>query len=269
MLREAVIKGSFYPKNKQEIITQLKTFFSKVKKTSKKTNYFISPHAGTIYSGQTASYSYSLMQKPETVVILSPNHTGYGEKISVYPEGTWVTPLRETEIDKKAVEKITELNSKAKKDEIAHLQEHSIEIQLIFLQYLFKEFKIVPITLMTENSEELEKLAETLIETEKILGKKFSVIASSDFTHFLSSKKAKENDFKAIKLIKKMNVKGFHELVKNERLSICGHSAIEVLMQYCKKKGIKKAELIDYSNSGKTTGDNSSVVAYASIGFFE
>jgi len=268
MLREAVIKGSFYPKTKEEITKQLKTFFSKAK-TSKKTNYFIAPHAGTIYSGQTAAYSYSLMQKPETVVILSPNHTGYGEEISVYPEGKWQTPLGETEVDKKAVNKIIELFPKTRKDEMAHLQEHSIEIQLIFLQYLFKDFKIVPITLMTENSSDLEKLAETLIETEKQLGKKFTIIASSDFTHFLPAEKAKEKDFKAIEFIKKINVKGFHELIQKERLSICGHSPIEVLMQYCKKEEIKKVELINYSNSGETTRDYSSVVAYASIGFFK
>lgn len=268
MLREAVIKGSFYPKTKKEIITQMKTFFSKVK-TSKKTNYFIAPHAGTIYSGQTAAHSYSLMNKPETVVILSPNHTGYGEEISVYPEGKWETPLGESEVDKKAVDKITELFPKARKDEMAHLQEHSIEVQLIFLQFLFKEFKIVPITLMTENSDELEKLAEALIKTEKILGKKFTVIASSDFTHFLPAEQAKEKDFKAIEFIKKMDGKGFHDLVLKGRLSICGHSPIEALMQYCKKKDIKKAELINYSTSGDATGDNSSVVAYASIGFFK
>ena len=268
MLREAVIKGSFYPKTKEEISEQLTEFFSKVK-TSKKSNYFVAPHAGTIYSGQTAAYSYSLMEKPETVVILSPNHTGYGEEISVYPEGKWQTPLGESEVDKKAADKITELFPKAKKDETAHLQEHSIEVQLIFLQYLFKDFKIVPITLMTENPDDLEKLAETLIKTEKQLGKKFSVIASSDFTHFLPAEKAKQNDFKAIEFIKKINVKGFHELVLKERLSICGHSPIEVLMQYCKKKGIKKVELLNYSTSGDTTGDNSSVVAYASIGFFK
>ncbi len=269
MKREAILKGTFYPKTKEEILNQLKKFFSKTKSLKQKTNYLVCPHAGTIYSGQTAAYSYSLMEKPETIVILCPNHTGYGEEISVYPEGKWETPLGEIEVDKKAVEKITELNSKAKKDELAHLQEHSIEIQLIFLQYLFKDFKILPIALMTENPKNLKKLAETLIETEKKLNKKFSAIASSDFTHFLSAEQAKEKDFKAIELIKKMDVKGFHELVKKERLSICGHSPIEVLMQYCKKKGIKKAELINYSNSGDKTGDNSSVVAYAGIGFFK
>jgi len=268
MNREAILQGSFYPKEKKEIEKQLSEFFSNTK-TTKKTDLIISPHAGTIYSGQTAAHSFSLLNKPETAIILSPNHTGYGEEISVYPKGKWLTPLGETEVDEKAVEKITEFFPEAKKDETAHLQEHSIEVQLIFLQYLFKDFKIVPITLMTENSEKLEKLAEALIETEKATGKKFTVIASSDFTHFESEEKAKEKDFKAIELIKKMDVKGFHELVESQRLSICGHSPIEVLMSYCKKKDIIKAELIKYNTSGEKTGDKTNVVAYASIGFFK
>ncbi|MFH1895620.1 MAG: AmmeMemoRadiSam system protein B [archaeon] len=268
MNRNAILKGSFYPKEKKEIEKQLNSFYSKTK-TTKKTDYIIAPHAGTIYSGQTATWSYSLLNKPETVVILSPNHTGYGEEISVYPEGCWETPLGTTTVDSEAVEKITEFFPEARKDEIAHLQEHSIEVQLIFLQHLFKGFKIVPITLMTENPEKLEKLAQAIIYAEKTTGKKFTVIASSDFTHFEPEEKAKEKDFKAIELIKKLDVKAFHELVEKERLSICGHSPIEVLMNYCKTKGIKKAELIDYSNSGKITGDYSSVVAYASIGFFK
>ncbi len=268
MNREAILKGSFYPKEKTEILLQLKNFFSKTK-TTKKTNYIISPHAGITYSGQTAAHSISLLNKPETIAILSPNHTGYEEDISVYPKGKWTTPLRETEVDSEFAEKLTKNFPKARKDETAHLQEHSIEVQLIFLQYLFKNFKIVPITLMTENPVHLQKLAEALIKTEKETGKKLSIIASSDFSHYLSEEKAKEKDFKAIKLIKEMDTKGFHELVENERLSICGHSAIEVLMNYCKSKKILKAKLIDYSNSGKVTGNKNQVVAYASIGFFK
>ncbi len=268
MKRQSILQGSFYPKTKEKIQIQLKKFFSKTKTTTK-TNYIISPHAGTVYSGQTAAYSYSLLNKPETIVILSPNHTGYGEEISVYPEGIWETPLGETEIDKQAVDVLTSIFTKAKKDEIAHLQEHSIEVQLIFLQYLFKEFKIVPITLMVSDSKELEELAKALIQTEKKTGKKFTVIASSDFTHFLNEKTAKEKDFKAIELIKKMRIKDFHELIEKKNLSICGHSSIEVLMQYCKKKDINKTELINYSTSGDVTGDKNNVVAYASIGFFK
>ncbi len=267
MKREAILKGSFYPKTKEEIEKQLETFFSKVK-TEKKTDFIISPHAGTIYSGQTAAYAHSLPNKPETIVILSPNHTGYGEEISVYPEGTWETPLGETEVDTKAAESIVKNFSKARKDESAHLQEHSIEVQLIFLQFLFKNFKIIPITLMTEKAEDLKKLSDALLSAEKESGKKFSVIASSDFSHFISAEKAKEKDFKAIELIKKINVQGFHSLVAEERLSICGHSPIEVLMNYCKNKGLTKAELIKYSNSGDVTGDKNEVVAYAAIGFF-
>jgi len=268
MKRKAILKGSFYPTTEKEIKNQLKEFFSNTK-PHKKTDYIISPHAGTIYSGQTASYSIALLKEPETIIILSPNHTGYGEEISIYPKGKWETPIGETEIDAEAVEKITEFFPKAEKDKIAHLQEHSIEIQLIFLQYLFKNFKIVPITLMTENSLDLEKLAEALIKAEKSLGKKFTVIASSDFSHFLPAENAKEKDFRAIELIKKMDIKGFHELVEKERISICGHSAIEVLMNYCKKKNIIKTELINYSNSGDATGDYSGIVTYAAIGFFK
>ena len=167
-MRKAVVAGTFYPKNKTELKEQLKKFFSNSSTQTKKTNAVIAPHAGYIYSGKTAAKSYSFLEKAETFVLIGPNHTGLGEEISIYPEGKWATPLGEIEIDAVLAKDIAKKIPEAELEEEAHLEEHSIEVQLPFLQYLFGgKFKIVPICIATDERQALKGLAEAIFEAEK------------------------------------------------------------------------------------------------------
>jgi len=265
MTREAIVAGSFYPHTRKEIEEQINKFFLQAKKTGKKSNAVVAPHAGYFYSGRTAAYSYSALSEADSYILIGPNHSGYGTEISVYPEGEWENPLGKVKIDFEIAKKIIEKIGEAELDEIAHLQEHSLEVQLPFLQLTQKNFKIVPITLMTDFNG-AKKLGKALYEIEKESKKKIAVIASSDFNHYLPEETASERDMKAIKKILELNIEEFNKMVE-EKMSICGFRAIEAVMQYAKLKGIEKAELLHYTTSAEALKDKASVVGYAAIKF--
>lgn len=261
--REAAVAGSFYPGNEDMLRRQLNGFFKGLPK-HKKTSCIIAPHAGYVYSGKTAATAFNALKDAPTYVVISPNHTGLGSPISVSDADCWQTPLGEITVDAGLRQKILSKLGLAT-DELAHLQEHSIEVQLPFIQLLFPNAKVVPITLMTHGLEPLDKIGKTLALLEK--GGRFCVIASSDFSHFVPEKDARQKDGEAIKMIEAMDYMGFHEMVERERLSICGASAIVAAMAFAKATGLKKGRLIRYDTSASTTRDRESVVGYAAIKF--
>ncbi|MFH1751330.1 MAG: AmmeMemoRadiSam system protein B [archaeon] len=267
MNRKPSFNGSFYPSNKTELTETIKTFF-KESKREKKTNCVIVPHAGYPYSGLTAAKTLSKLKENEINVLLGPNHSGLGNFLSIAKAEQWETTLGKVKVSREK-EKLNELIGYSVLDDKAFEKEHSLEVLLPLLQELFanKEFSILPVCIAFHDLEVLEKLGESLFELEESLGKELNVIASTDFTHFEREEKAKEIDFQAIELIKKLDYKGFHEFVLKENASICGFAGVTALMVYARKKGLKKVELIEYTNSGKATGDYSSVVAYAGIVF--
>lgn len=270
MNREAAFAGSFYPADAKKLEEMLAEFFSKAKKElakKQKTRCIIAPHAGYFYSGQTAAFSYAAVKKAKTFVILSPNHTGYGAQVSIWPEGTWETPLEKAKINSALSKKIAEALG-TETDVEAHLGEHSIEVQLPFLQYLFKNsFDFVAITIATDNLAELKKLGTAIAETTK--SEDIAVIASSDFTHFEPEESARKKDLAAIKFIEKIDADGFYKEVVSKSLSICGYATIIAAMQYClSSKVFKTGRLFHYDSSATASHDKANVVGYAAIGFY-
>jgi len=269
MNREAAFAGSFYPADKKKLTAMLDGFFSGVQKETKreKTGCVVAPHAGYVYSGQTAAFSYSALKKAKTFVILSPNHTGYGRSISIWPDGEWETPLGKAKVNSALSKKIAEALG-TETDTEAHLGEHSIEVQLPFLQHSFgNNFDFVAITLGTGNLAGLERLGKAIAE--KTNGMAVAVIASSDFTHFETEESAKKKDLAAIKFIEKIDIEGFYSEVGEKQLSICGYAAIIAAMKYCvSAKGFKKGRLLHYDSSATASRDKANVVGYAAIGFY-
>lgn len=261
-VREAIAAGSFYPKEKKALLRQLEGLFSNIPK-QEKTRCVVAPHAGYAYSGKTAAYSFSALRESKTFVLMGPSHTGLGPMVSASAADSWETPLGDVPVDSALREKLLErLGIEA--DDVAHVQEHSIEVQLPFLQHLFRGFKVLPITIMEQGLSELLALGETLAG----LGKGFSVVASGDFTHYAPLEIARKKDFGAIKKIEALDAKGFYKEVVSKNLSICGLSPITALVQYCLKTGFEKARLLHYDSSATETGDEASVVGYASIGLY-
>jgi len=261
-LRQASVAGAFYPGSKEELLRQLKQLFEGIP-AQEKTSCVVAPHAGYAYSGRTAAHAFSALKGNGTIVLLGPSHTGLGELISVSNVEEWETPLGKVPIDKTLREKLIE-KLEIEADNIAHVQEHSLEVELPFLQFLFKGFKVLPVTIMEHRLEELENLGKTLAE----LPGEFSVVASGDFTHQEPLEQAKEKDLAAIAKIEAMEVEGFYKEVVSKNLSICGLAPITALMYYCRERGFGKGKLLKYDSSASSTGDSSSVVGYAAIGFY-
>ncbi len=227
----------------------------------------ICPHAGFMASGPVAAIAYyalALDGKPDTVVVLGPNHTGYGSALSVMNEGVWRTPLGDVEIDGAVADEIVKETSVLDVDDVAHRHEHSIEVQLPFLQYLYGDkFKFVPICFLMQDLESAKEVGRALVEV--LAERNAVVIASSDFTHYESQASVDRKDLAALKAVEALDEKEFYSIIEGNDVSACGYAPVAALMTYAKGLGAQKAELLSHRTSGDITGDTSSVVGYAAV----
>lgn len=268
-IREPAVAGMFYERDRKALRKTLAGLFSNLK-TGPRFEAVVSPHAGYAYSGRTAARAISSLREGKRFIILGPNHTGIGSEFSLISSGSWKTPLGDVRIDSKIAKSIEE-SGITEEDGLAHFREHSIEVQLPFLQHRFgREISFVPISIMgfgytgafLGRCEELGScLAGIAMKSKAIL------IASSDFSHFISMQAAKEKDLGAIEKIKELDLEGFFRTLHESHASVCGYAPIAVLMAAARKLGWRRVEVLDYTSSGEATGDMSEVVAYASIGF--
>lgn len=268
-VREPAVAGMFYDWDGKTLQKTLDGLFSNIKK-GPEYEAVISPHAGYAYSGKPAARAISSLKPGKKFIILGPNHTGLGREFSLMTSGSWKTPLGSVNINQE-IAKALEKCGLPEEDELSHSREHSIEVQLPFLQHRFgKSISFVPLAIMgfgyTEAFlEHCQKLGSCLANIAK--KHKARIIASSDFSHFISWEAAKEKDHKAIEKIKDLDLPGFFRTLHEERASVCGYAPIAVLMAAAKKLGWKRVEVLEYTSSGETTQDFSEVVAYAAIGF--
>ncbi len=228
----------------------------------------ICPHAGYTYSGPVAASAYFELAedgKPDTVVLLGPNHTGNGSGLALMREGIWQTPLGNVEIDSAMADAISRETSIVDVDDLAHRFEHSIEVQLPFLQFLYgNTFKIVPICFLIQDYDSAVEVGRALIEA--LDASNTVVIASSDMTHYESAKSAAAKDQAALAKVTAMDAKGFYETVETKNITACGFTPITALITYANGVGAK-SKILSYHNSGDVTGDHSSVVGYAAVSF--
>lgn len=259
-MRYPVVAGQFYPSNADSLKTMISEFTTPAQNPL--VAACVSPHAGYMFSGKTAGMVLSLVPDAETYVIVGPNHSGYGSAVAVSMD-TWVTPLGEVEIDREFVKAMSERIMDV--DETAHRYEHSLEVQVPFLQYLHHDFKIVPICLGMQDEETVKEVTGEIVEAEKETGRKVALIASSDMHHFLPERDCRERDNKVIESVLSMDIPRYFTTIYELQASVCGYGAIGVAMEYAKRMG-GEADLIDYSTSGEIAG-RESVVGYAGITF--
>ncbi|MCK4734831.1 MAG: MEMO1 family protein [Methanophagales archaeon] len=263
-MRSTVVAGGFYEAERNLLEEQLNECFSGVPREENADIIgAVVPHAGYMYSGAVAASVYAQLPKADTYVILGPNHQGVGSLIAV-AQDTWKMPLGEVEVDKTFVEalpkRIIDL------DEKAHKYEHSIEVQLPFLQFLFdKTFLFVPICMGLYDEETTREVGEDLADTIAQTDKKVVLIASSDFTHYEPDEFARSKDEYVIEAITELNVAKFYNRIYERNVSVCGLGPIAAVMYAAKKLGATEGKLISYATSGDSTGDRSSVVGYGGI----
>ena len=227
----------------------------------------VCPHAGYMYSGPVAAHAYyqlSLEGKPDTVIIMGPNHTGLGSAISMMSEGVWRTPLGDVEIDTELAKRILGVSEIIDVDDYAHKFEHSIEVQLPFLQYLFgSSFKFIPICFRMQDLESSREVGENIAEA--VSKRNILLIASTDMTHYENQKTAERKDRTVIEAITKLDEDELYRRVEGLGVSMCGYGPTAAAIVASKRLGAVRAELLQYKTSGDITGDYSAVVGYASI----
>lgn len=227
----------------------------------------VSPHAGYVYSGPVASHGFYQLARdgiPENVIILGPNHQGMGKTIAISTADSWQTPLGDIIINKELAEKIKSGYGFISFDEKAHSYEHSLEVQVPFLQYLYSDkFKIVPICMMDQSLEKAVGLGKAIAKA--ITGENVVIIASTDFTHYEPKEMADRKDKLALDYILKIDPEGLIGIVDEFEISMCGSGPVATLLTVAKELSAKEANLLKYANSGDVSGDYGAVVGYASV----
>ncbi|AIH03861.1 MULTISPECIES: AmmeMemoRadiSam system protein B [Thermodesulfobacterium] len=265
MKREPAVAGYFYSNNPKELKAHLAELikFSEPKISAKG---IVVPHAGYFYSGAVAGAVYGKIIPPDIAVILGPNHTGMGKPIAIFNGTSFITPLGEAKVNKTFVSRLLELCPLVSEDLLAHAHEHSIEVQVPFLQYLNPGIEIVAICLRWISLKEIREVGEALAKTIQLFPeKKILIVASSDFSHYVPHGTAKHKDSLAINEILSLSEEALIRTVKENNISMCGVIPVAIAIVACKELGATHGELIAYATSGDIIRDYSSVVGYGGI----
>jgi AmmeMemoRadiSam system protein B len=279
--RRPAVAGYFYPAGRRELISLIEDCFrhehgpGRLPPAGVESPLvaLISPHAGYIYSGPVAAHGYLLasgLRDVDTYVVVGPNHYGYGNPLAVYPPGYWTTPLGDVEIDTQLTERLMKRHGALYPDVEAHAREHSIEVQVPFLQYIRGGgLKLLPICMGIQDMDAAVELGRALADVVRDWPRRVLLIASTDFTHYEPHEAAKSKDLAQVQHILRMDVKAHYAHLYERDVSMCGYGPTAVIMEAARRLGATWAELLKYATSGDTSGNRDSVVGYASIAFYK
>ena len=263
-MRSPAVAGQFYPGSAASLKHQLDELFKGVSHEELPVLGAVVPHAGYVYSGAVAAEVYARLPKRETYIILGPNHHGLGAPIALSRD-SWRTPLGEVEVDQEMADAIA--GSIIDYDETAHMHEHSIEVQIPFLQSRFQGFKILPIAMGLQDEETAVEVGEILAKIIKDLKRNCTIIASSDFTHYEPQEIARRTDAKLIEAILNMDIPELYSRIYKYSATACGYGPIAATITASRELGATSGKLLRYGTSGDVIGDFSQVVGYGAIVF--
>jgi len=276
-VRKPVVAGSFYPADPARLRNMINRFIVEADsdRLNGKIYSLVSPHAGYIYSGSVASYGFKLIKGSdyETVVVISPSHTEFFDYSSIFNGPGYRTPLGDIPIDRELAHKIASYDDNIRLDTKGHTisatgrGEHSLEVQLPFLQVALNKFKLVPVVMGNQNSQNIESLAEALMEALK--GKNFLIVASTDLSHFHNSTEANRLDSTFIAHLEKLDAERLAESLDSNITEACGGGPVLVALMTSIGLGAESCSILKHANSGDISGDKSSVVGYVSAAIFK
>jgi AmmeMemoRadiSam system protein B len=270
-VRKSVIAGSWYSGNPSTLRRDIEDYLKLVPNMELDGELvaIIAPHAGYVYSGHVAAHAYKLIigRNYDAVIIIGPSHRAAFHGVSIFSSGGYETPLGIVPIAEDLAETIKK-NCKLVSDiSAAHLQEHSIEIQLPFLQYALGDFLFVPLVMGDQDALTCQDLAQAILDS--IQSMKVLIVASSDLSHFHRYNEAIKLDEVAIQYLKDSDASGLLDSLKNNNTEACGGGPMAVAMIVGRMFGANKARVLKYANSGDVTGDKSSVVGYAAAIYYK
>ena len=263
IVREPAVAGRFYPANPERLRADIESYLSSGRETPAMA--CMVPHAGYMYSGQVAGAVFSRLEIPASCIVLGPNHTGRGHPLAIMKEGAWRTPLGEMPIDSHLAETLMREFPSLSEDSAAHRSEHSIEVEIPFLQVCRPAVKFVPIAIGTGQLVLLEQLGQALAEVLKKRKDPALIVASSDMNHYEDDATTRVKDRKAIEKILALDAPGLYQTVMNESISMCGFGPAVAMLTAARGLGALKAELAQYATSADVSGDHKVTVGYAGI----
>lgn len=262
--RTPAVAGRFYPGDERTLRLALQELSESIPIHKKKVIAAVSPHAGYVYSGAVAAKTIGQIKIPETVVLLGPNHTGKGAPVSL-STATWEMPMGDVPVDQEIAQDLLAETDYVYADELAHRYEHSLEVQIPFLQLYQPKLSIVPLTISHISYAVLDEIGLALSEVIRRSDKEVLILASSDMTHYESRKAAEKKDHYVLKKLADMDPKILYRSVLGQQISMCGIMPVTIALIAAIELGATKTELVQYTDSGAITGDTDQVVGYAGV----
>jgi AmmeMemoRadiSam system protein B/AmmeMemoRadiSam system protein A len=266
MNRNPYVAGYFYPGSASEIKAMMARFVDRNVAKEDVVGLLV-PHAGYQYSGVVTGATLSRINFKDTFIIMGPTHSGLGKPFSVWTEGTWKTPLGEVEVDAELARKIVEVSGHLEEDYQAHREEHAVEVQIPFLQYIKPDVRIVPMILAGAPAGTYKEIGRDIARAIKELKREAIIMASGDMTHYEPHETAMEKDMKAVEAMLSLDEDELTQRYRELDISMCAYGPAVCLIVAAKELGATDAELAMYRTSGDATGDKSAVVGYAGVIF--
>ncbi len=265
MIRPPAVAGRFYPSDPRELARQVDDF-SAVTREKVRVLGCVVPHAGYMYSGHVAGAVYAALEIPAKCILLGPRHYPQGQPLAILSEGSFQTPLGAALIDAPMAAELAHACPLLREDSVAHAREHSLEVQLPFLQRMAGEsLRIVPVALATDRYGVMEELGRAVAQVVKAQSEPVLVIASSDMNHYESDDVTRVKDHRASARMLALDPRGLYDTVRREGITMCGYAATVAMLVAVRELGAKEATLIRYATSGDVSGDRDQVVGYAGV----
>jgi AmmeMemoRadiSam system protein B len=266
MIRPPAVAGRFYPSEPQELARQISEFAPPVASAGKTlARGCVVPHAGYMYSGHVAGAVYSLLEIPARCILLGPRHYPRGEEMAILSQGSWRTPCGDAPVDADLAAELMQACPRLREDAVAHEREHSLEVQIPFLQRLVPDFRFVPVVLGADRYPLLEELGHAVAKVVAAQSERVLVIASTDMNHYESDGITRAKDGRAIERILALDPRGLYDTVRGEGITMCGYAATTAMLVAMRDLGAESAELVRYATSGDITDEREEVVGYAGL----
>lgn len=272
-VREPVVAGSFYPNNELKLRQMINGFLKNTKKAKVTTAELVGlivPHAGYVYSGQVAAYAYNLVRdiQVEKIIIMGPSHQVAFQGASVYAGSKYRTPLGEAIVDQNIVNTLIRASKFITYQPRAHQYEHSVEVQIPFIQVVKPKARIIPIIIGTVSPDICRQIASVIADVAR--DGQTLIVASSDMSHYHSYEQAVKMDREVLEHIENFSIEGLSKLLATGEGELCGAGPVLTLMFVCQELNANNVSILKYANSGDVTGDKTQgVVGYSAVAFYK
>ena len=266
-IRQPAVAGSFYEGSPERLRAQVKACFDANPPSVDKKPFIgaMVPHAGLMYSGHVAAAFYAQADLPRRFIILCPNHTGQGHFAAINREGAWRTPFGDVRIDTDLADALMAKTALLRVDDRAHAREHSLEVQLPFLQVLLMDFTFVPLCLATHRFELCEEIGNAITSVVTAQADRVGILASSDLNHYEDQQTTLRKDMLAVDQVVARNPRALWKVVAEEDISMCGFIPTTTMLIAAEKLGATSSGLLKHATSGDINRDYSQVVGYAAV----